>query len=241
VGLYDDEARYYDALYYWKDYEGEARRVAEIVDGRVPEAKTLLDIGCGTGMHMLMLRDRFEVTGLDLNDAMLEIARERLPGVTLHRGDMLDFDLGSRFDVITCLFSGIGYLPDVASLERAVARMAAHLESGGLLIVEPWLEPDDFSEGHLGALLADQPDFKLARLNRSYRDGRISRLEFLYALVSPDGSKSWESTESLTLFEREEMLGAFARAELEVEHDPTGLMGRGLYIAARPGRRTDLT
>jgi SAM-dependent methyltransferase len=234
VGLYDDEARYYDALYYWKDYEGEARRITEIVDDRTPWAKTLLDVGCGTGMHMLMLRDRFEVTGLDLNETMLEIARERLPGVSLNRGDMLDFDLGSHFDVITCLFSGIGYLPDVASLERGVACMAAHLDPGGLLIVEPWLEPDDFAEGRLGALLADQPDFKLARLNTSHRDGRISRLEFLYALVSPEGAKSWESSESLTLFERDEMLGAFARAGLEVEHDPTGLMGRGLYIAVSP-------
>ncbi|MQA98817.1 MAG: methyltransferase domain-containing protein [Actinobacteria bacterium] len=233
MGLYDDEARYYDALYYWKDYEGEARRIEEIVDGRVPQAKTLLDVGCGTGMHMLMLRDRFAVTGLDLNDAMLEVARERLPGVTLHRGDMLDFDLGSRFDIITCLFSGIGYAPDVASLDRAVARMAAHLDPGGLLIVEPWLEPDDFAEGHLGALLADQPDFKLARLNTSHRDGRASRLDFVYALVSPDETKTWESSESLTLFERNEMLAAFERAGFEVEHDPTGLMGRGLYVAIR--------
>lgn len=233
MGLYDDEARYYDALYYWKDYEGEARRIAEIVDARAPHAKSLLDVGCGTGMHMLLLRDRFEVTGLDLNEAMLAIAAERLPAVPLHRGDMLDLHLGSRFDVITCLFSGIGYLPDVAALERGIARMAAHLEPGGLLIVEPWLEPDAFTEGHLGVLLADQPDFKLARLNTSHRDDRTSRLDFVYALVSAEETRTWESSESLTLFARHEMLGAFAGAGLEVEHDPTGLMGRGLYVATR--------
>jgi SAM-dependent methyltransferase len=144
---------------------------------------------------------------------------------------MLDLDLGSRFDVVTCLFSGIGYMPDVASLERSVARMAAHLNPGGLLIVEPWIEPDDFADGHLAALLADQPDFKLARLSRSHREGRVSRLDFLYALVTAEGARTWESSESLTLFERAETIGAFEKAGLAVEHDPTGLMGRGLYIA----------
>jgi SAM-dependent methyltransferase len=231
MGLYDDEARYYDALYYWKDYEGEARRLTEIVEERFAGAKTLLDVGCGTGMHLLLLRDRFEVTGVDLNEAMLKVARERLPEAELHAADMTDFDLGRRFDAITCLFSSIGYMPDVDSLHRAVARMAAHLAPDGVLIVEPWLEPDAFTSGHMGALLADQPDFKLARLNTTHKDGKVSRMEFLYALVTPDGLKSWESTETISLFSSAEMLGAFEAAGLRVEHDPQGLMGRGLYIA----------
>jgi len=231
VGLYDDEALYYDALYHWKDYEGEVARIVEIVGERVPDARTLLDVACGTGTHLLLLQDRFEVAGVDLNDRMLGIARDRLPGVSLTQADMASFDLGRTFDVVTCLFSSIGYMPDVPSLGGAVARMAAHLAPGGVLIVEPWLEPDAFEEGHMGALLADRPDLKVARLNTTARVGNASHLRFLYALVDHEGLKSWESTETLTLFTRGEMLGAFEAAGLSVDHDPGGLMGRGLYIA----------
>ena len=233
MGLYDDEARYYDALYYWKDYEGEVARLTEIVDERAPHAKTLLDVGCGTGMHLALFQDRFEVAGVDLNRSMLQIARERLPGVRLEEGDFRDFDLGTTFDVVTCLFSGIGYMPDVAALNAAVANMARHLAPGGVLIVEPWLEPDEFTPGHIGGLLADQPDFKITRLNISHKEGNRSRLDFLYALVSPTEMKSWRSSEHLTLFERAEMTSAFETAGLEVDHDPQGLMGRGLYVATR--------
>jgi SAM-dependent methyltransferase len=232
--LYDDEAQYYDALYYWKDYEGEVARLVDVIRARKSDARTLLDVGCGTGMHLALLGDHLDVAGVDLNEAMLRIARERLPGVPLHEGDMRNFDLGSRFDAITCLFSGIGYMPDVAALDAAVANMARHLSDDGVLIIEPWLEPAQFTSGHLGALLADQPDFKLARMNITSRQGNRSRLEFLYALASPDGLKSWESTEEVTLFERSEMTGAFEKAGLSVEHDPEGLMGRGLYIAQGP-------
>jgi SAM-dependent methyltransferase len=231
VGLYDDEARYYDALYYWKDYEAEVASITALVDERSPGAKTLLDVGCGTGMHLALFRDRFQVAGVDLNASMLEIAGERLPGIRLEQGDFRDFDLGERFDVITCLFSGIGYMEDVDSLDRAVANMGRHLSPSGILIVEPWLEPDQFTPGHIGALLADQPDFKIARLNTTHKDGNKSRLDFLYALVTPTEMKTWESSEHVTLFERAEMIGAFEKAGLSVEHDPKGPMGRGLYIA----------
>ena len=54
---------------------------------------------------------------------------------------MTAFDLGCRFDVVTCLFSSIGYVGTVERLDQAIATMAAHLEPGGTLIVEPWLSP----------------------------------------------------------------------------------------------------
>ena len=57
----------------------------------------------------------------------------------LEVADMTSFDLGRRFDVVTCLFSSIGYVGTAERLDQAIATMAAHLEPGGTLIVEPWL------------------------------------------------------------------------------------------------------
>jgi len=69
---------------------------------------------------------------------MLQLAASRLPGVPLHPGDMRDFDLGERFDVVTCLGSSIAWMTTDADMRRAVANMARHLHPGGVLLIEPW-------------------------------------------------------------------------------------------------------
>ena len=53
---------------------------------------------CGTGRHLEYLRDRYDVEGLDISLELLTIARQRLPGIRLHHGDMTAFDLGKTFD-----------------------------------------------------------------------------------------------------------------------------------------------
>ena len=81
-------------------------------------------MACGTGKHLEQLRAWYEVSGLDLDPQLLAIARERLGAVELHEGDMTAFSLGRRFDVVTCLFSSIGYVGTVERLGDAIAAMA---------------------------------------------------------------------------------------------------------------------
>src|ERR687886_1611570 len=126
--MFARSARFYDAVYSWKDYAGEAERIHELVQARKPGATSLLDVACGTGAHLAELRGRYRCEGLDLDPDLLAVARERLPDVPLHEGDMRDFDLGRRFDAVTCLFSSIGYMQTVEELEGAVTAMARHLE-----------------------------------------------------------------------------------------------------------------
>src|SRR5438067_67243 len=147
--MFTRSAQLYDAIYSFKDYEGEATRLDELIRERKPDARTLLDVACGTGKHLEYLRTRYDVEGLDLDPELLAIARERLPDVPLHEGDMRDFDLGRRFDAVTCLFSAIGYMLTVEELAAAVASMARHLEPGGVLLVEPWLEPEAVVTPHV--------------------------------------------------------------------------------------------
>jgi ubiquinone/menaquinone biosynthesis C-methylase UbiE len=69
----------------------------------LPPVRTL-DIACGTGFLTQHLRG--EVVGLDQSDAMIEVARERLPGMTFVQGDALQlpFDDGSFDRVFTSYF-----------------------------------------------------------------------------------------------------------------------------------------
>jgi SAM-dependent methyltransferase len=236
--MFTRSARFYDAVYSFKDYAAEAAKVDALIHEHKPGARTLLDVACGTGKHLEHLRERYEVEGLDLDPNLLAIAAERLAGVPLHEGDMTSFDLGRRFDAVVCLFSSIGYAKTVEKLERAVTSMANHLEPGGVLLIEPWLTPDVWEDGHLGGVFVDEPDLKIARVNLAEREGRLSRFVFHYLVLTPEGVERFEEPHELSLFTHEEYLAAFRSARLDVEYDAEGLMGRGLYVGCAPAAGT---
>jgi SAM-dependent methyltransferase len=126
--MFTNSAHIYDAVYSFKDYEAESRRLRAVIEERSPGAATLLDVACGTGKHLEQLRAWYEVSGLDLDSQLLALARERLAVVELHEGDMTAFSLGRRFDVVTCLFSSIGYVGTVErkkGYENLIARFGA--------------------------------------------------------------------------------------------------------------------
>ena len=226
--------RLYDRIYSFKDYAGEAARVRELVLERAPGAESLLDVACGTGAHLAELRSRFRVAGVDRDRELLALARGRLPDVPLHHGDMRDFRLGRRFDAVTCLFSAVGYLTSLDDLHAAARTFAEHLEPGGVLLVEPWISPDDWREGHLHALLVDEDDLKVARLSRTSRDGDLSFVDMHYLVLTADGAEHFDERHMLRLHSDDDHRGALEAAGLDVEHDPDGLIGRGLWIGVKP-------
>ena len=231
--MFTKTAAYYDLLYSFKDYEAESARVRALLAERGVAGGSLLDVACGTGKHLSLLAEPFEVEGLDLDPGLLAVARERLPGVTLHEGDMREFDLGRTFDAVTCLFSAVGYLPSPEALNAAVQTFARHTRPGGVVLVEPWILPSEFRDGHLHALLAEEPELMVCRMNHNTRDGRRVTMRFKYLVGTPEGVECFEEEHVTFLFEHSEYLAAFEAADLQVEFDEQGLMGRGLYMGVR--------
>ncbi len=232
--MYEKTARYYDAIYSFKDYEGESAKLHAKIQELRPGAETLLDVACGTGKHLSLFREHYACEGLDYEPDFVRIAQERNPGMSIHQGDFRDFDLGKRFDVVTCLFSAIGYAGSVDGLNQAVQSMANHLNSGGLLLIEPWLFPDKFINGHVAGLYVDEPDLKIARINNSRVENRVSIFDMHHIVGTPEEVHSFVETHGLFLFTHEEYIAAFERAELPMQFDPEGPIGRGLYIGLNP-------
>jgi SAM-dependent methyltransferase len=226
--------RFYDAIYCWKDYAAEAQRLKALLAGRQTSGRrTLLDIACGTGGHIPYLRDDFAYEGLDLDAKMLALARERFPDIPFHQGDMLDFDLRRQFDVVTCLFSSIAYVKTAQKLEQAIATMARHVRPGGVLVIEPFVAPQDWEAGRPTATFVDQPDLKIARMSVGAREGAVAIITFEYLVATSAGMERLSERHELGLFTDTQYRGAFTAAGCDVARDPDGLMGRSLYLGVR--------
>lgn len=234
--MFSKSAKFYNAIYASmdKDHAAEAQKVHQIIQGyqRI-SGNTLLEVACGTGLHASVLQKHYQVEGLDLDPEMLTVARQNYPDIPFHQADMADFNLGKQFDVVTCLFSSIGYVKTTPRLEQAIQTMTQHLLPRGMLIVEPWFTPDQWKTGRLSALFVNQPDLKISRMNISEADGKLSFFVFHYTVGTPQGIVYFTERHELGLFTHEEYLGAFRKAGLETIHDPQGLDGRGLYIGLK--------
>jgi SAM-dependent methyltransferase len=221
----------YDAIYHFKNYAHECEILRAVIAVAAPGARTILDVACGTGQHDRFLKDHYAVDGIDLNENYLHAARAKNPAGYYMSADMTDFDLGTTYDAVTCLFSAIGYVRTAELMRRAVASMARHVKAGGVLIIEPWLTPETGIPGistiNLGEIGAD----KVCRLSHSGQEGNLSVVLLHYLRSTSDGIEHYSERLELGLFTRDEMTTAFESANMNVRYDTEGLMGRGLYIA----------
>jgi SAM-dependent methyltransferase len=99
----------------------------------------VLDVACGTGIVARKAAERFgeegSVTGLDLNDAMLTVARRLGPDIEWRQGDAAELPFpGGSFDVVLCQ-SGLMFFPDVA---KALGEMARVVRPGGTVALQVW-------------------------------------------------------------------------------------------------------
>lgn len=226
---------YYDAVYHFKDYKAEARALTAIIErAKRSGGRDLLDVACGTGMHLEELKRHYHCRGVDLDAGMLRVARARLKDVPLHRADMRTFDLGHTFDAVVCLFGSIGYGQDRASLDRTLKRLAAHAKPGGVVVVEPWILRGQFKHGRSGIQVGKAPGVHVARAFRSEARGTVSRLHFHYLVASGGKLHTIRERHTLGLFTRAEYERAFRRAGLSVRFYKRGLTGRGLFVGVRP-------
>lgn len=232
--MYKNQAYYYDLIYHKKDYRTEANAIKEIIINSLGEGEySLLDIACGTGGHINYLRHDFKVEGLDNSHEMLQLARTRFPDILFHFADMVDFNLDKQYNILTCLFSSIGYVRNFDNMAKAMSNFANHLDSGGLLIIEPWFTPDQWKDGTVHMATVDAPNIKIARINTSEVTGRISHFVLHHLVGSPDGVEYFTEKHEMCLFTREEMHYIFDKTGFDVVFDEKGLIGRGLYIGKK--------
>lgn len=216
-------AEFYEDLFRsrGKDWAAESQLITDMVRARRPGASALLDVACGTGAHLETFARLFDhVEGVEPAAAMREIACRRLPGTAVHASGMCELRLRRTFDAVTCLGFAIAYMRDTAALDAAIARMAAHLVPGGVLVVEPWWTPERFIDGYVGGHMMRENGRVVSRITHSVRHGGATHMRIHFVVADADGIRQFHEDEVNTLFTDGQYATAFDRAGCDIERVP---------------------
>jgi len=138
-----DYAVAYDELYQDKDYVAECDLIENVFRLYGQSAvRRVLDLGCGTGGHAVVLAERgYDVVGVDRSAEMLERARARSSSVRFELGEIASVDLGETFDVALMMFAVLGYQVGNSDVEAALSTARRHLRANGLFLCDFWYGP----------------------------------------------------------------------------------------------------
>jgi len=180
--VFGNYSRYYDLLYRDKDYRAEAAYVRDHIRRHDPHARSILELGCGTGAHAQHLAAfGFEVHGVDLSQTMLERAflkNDTLPPdvsgrVAFSQGDVRAVRLDRKFDSVVSLFHVMSYQIATSDLLAAFVTAKHHLSQGGIFIFDCWYGP---------AVLTCRPSVRVKRLE----DDAISVIRIAEPVMHPN-------------------------------------------------------
>lgn len=154
--VFSNYAQYYDLLNKEKDYNVEVQYILSLLKQFTPETKSILDLGCGTGLHAInFVKNGYSIHGVDQSNEMISIANKRLleqsnstESVNFSVGDIRNVSLGKMFDTVISLFHVMSYQITNDDLIATLQTVDNHLNNGGLFIFDCWYGP---------AVLADKP------------------------------------------------------------------------------------
>jgi 2-polyprenyl-3-methyl-5-hydroxy-6-metoxy-1,4-benzoquinol methylase len=129
---YTTFAKFYDKFYERKNYVKETVFLKKFLKDK----KEILDVGCGTGVHMAILEDNnYYVEGIDINQKMLEIAKQRVKG-KLYNQNILKLNINKKYDAIISMFAVINHLKDLDELKIALLNFSKHLNEDGIIVID---------------------------------------------------------------------------------------------------------
>ena len=107
-----------------------ARQIRQFQETKV---RSILNLGCGGGHLDWALKKEFKITGVDISNSMLDLARKLNPEVEYIQGDMRSVRLNRTFDAVI-IHDSIGYMTSPDDLKAAFRTAYEHLKERGLFL-----------------------------------------------------------------------------------------------------------
>ena len=185
--VFNNYSQYYDLLYKDKDYEAETAYIINLIEKYSSGAKTILEFGCGTGIHgSLLAKKGYRAHGIEMSSDMIQKAKAR--EIESERGcfksiagDICKTKLDRSFDVILSLFHVISYQTTNEDLESTFENAACHLEQGGVFIFDVWYGPAVLSiKPTVRVMTIDDNEIQLTRIAEPvlYEDKNIVEVNY---------------------------------------------------------------
>jgi SAM-dependent methyltransferase len=131
---YDNIAKYYDEVI------GKVSDTNNYLNNRInrfkKNAKSVLELGCGTGNNLQSLNGDLEITGIDISKEMIKIAKKKLPDSSFYLRDISSFNLNKKYDIIFCLYDTINHLLLFSEWKKLFANVHKHLNDKGIFIFD---------------------------------------------------------------------------------------------------------
>jgi SAM-dependent methyltransferase len=249
--LYSQLARYYDNVYWWKDYGLEVDFVVEVFRSVGVRVERILEVACGTGNHTKILTARgYRVTGVDISEAVLRVARKKVRhGASFVQGDMrnLGAAVDGEYDAVLCLFSAISYNLTASEMKSAVQGFYDHLKEGGVVLFDTHFTKKGFVDGYRDETVFDDGKVIGARVSVSTRKADVGQISFTYLIK--DGRKVIvlrDDVHRLGLFDARDFLRAmqevgFVETRLYTDWSfkkpkRKGRFDDGIYVGRKPLR-----
>jgi len=192
---FEEYAEYYDLFYADKPYEEEACYVDRCLRQKNSGIKTILDMGCGSGTHDLILAQKgYRITGVDIAEAQLRSANTKLqvsppePGeVAFHLHDIRNLRLQRKFDAVISLFHVMSYQIENEDIVKCLQTARAHLDRGGLFLFDAWYGPAVLTDGPETRVRRFELDSKkLVRIAEPEMKSHQNRVDVHYELLVSD-------------------------------------------------------
>jgi SAM-dependent methyltransferase len=175
-------SHYYNLIYQDKDYVVEVNYTLSLLNKHQPNLESILEFGCGTGNHALILAEKgYQIDGFDLSAEMIAIANEKLQKlpqdiasrVSFKQGDLRTICIEKQYDVVIALFHVMSYQISNEDLSAAFATAKNHLKPGGIFLFDCWYGP---------GVLSDRPVTRVKRLE----DEHTSIVRIAEPVMFPD-------------------------------------------------------
>jgi SAM-dependent methyltransferase len=246
--LYRDLAGWWPLISPPGEYAAEAAYLALVFDSGPVPVRQVLDLGSGGGHVALHLKERLDLTLVDISEEMLAVSRELNPECAHRQGDMRTIRLGRMFDAVL-VHDAVDYVTCEEDLRQVIGTAFTHCRPGGMAVFVPDYLAETFHAASGGGGSSDetgrQGTFREWAWDPDPADDWI-QAEYEFTLRAADGTvQVVHEAHRLGAFRRDAWLRLLAEAGFAAQAGSSaeplagqGLgakMPRNLLVGHRPG------
>lgn len=133
INLYGDSAAVYEAIYSTGTVP---QNKVHSVDRNITNGSEILDVACGTGILVERIDEKYDITGVDISQDMLEVAGDKNPEAELVQGDMRNLPFQNEFDGVVMYGQPVSHLGNYLDADESLRSAYNALNEDGVLVMD---------------------------------------------------------------------------------------------------------